>query len=54
VPIVLVLQTVRPGQEEDFVGFFMKLAPTEAAHAVEKLATQAEEQILIAVDAQKT
>lgn len=53
VPIVLVLQTVRPGEEEQFLSFFMKLSPSEAAHAVEKLATQAEEQILIAVDAQK-
>ncbi|NUP11799.1 MAG: hypothetical protein HOW73_37605 [Polyangiaceae bacterium] len=52
VPIVLVLQTVQPGNEDEFLGFFLKLSPTEAANAVEKLATQAEEQILIAADAQ--
>jgi len=51
VPIVLVLSTVRVGSEEDFLAFFLKLSPTEAANAVEKLATQAEEQILIAADA---
>lgn len=52
VPIVLVLSTIRPGDEETFLNFFLKLSPTEAAGAVEKLATQAEEQILIAADAQ--
>lgn len=52
VPIVLVLQTVRAGEEEEFLAFFLKLTPPEAANAVEKLATQAEEQILIAADAQ--
>ncbi len=52
VPIVLVLSSVQKGTEDDFLGFFLKLSPTEAANAVEKLATQAEEQILIAADAQ--
>ena len=51
VPMVLVLSTVRAGAEDDFLNFFLKLSPTEAANAVEKLATQAEEQILIAADA---
>ncbi len=52
VPIVLVLSTIQPGAEEEFLSFFLKLSPTEAANAVEKLANQAEEQILIAADAQ--
>jgi hypothetical protein len=52
VPIVLVLSTVQPGMEGEFLGFFLKLSPSEAANAVEKLANQAEEQILIAADAQ--
>ncbi len=52
VPIVLVLSTVQPGLEDEFLSFFVKLSPTEAANAVEKLANQAEEQILIAADAQ--
>ena len=52
VPMVLVLSTVRAGAEDDFLNFFLKLSPTEAANAVEKLATQAEEQILMAADAQ--
>jgi hypothetical protein len=52
VPIVLVLSTIQPGREDEFLDFFLKLSPTEAANAVEKLAHQAEEQILIAADAQ--
>ncbi|MBL9023601.1 MAG: hypothetical protein JNL21_15505 [Myxococcales bacterium] len=52
VPIVLVLSTVHPGAEEEFLSFFLKLSPSEAANAVEKLANQAEEQILAAADAQ--
>ena len=52
VPIVLVLSTVQPGMEGEFLSFFLKLSPPEAANAVEKLANQAEEQILIAADAQ--
>ncbi len=52
VPIVLVLSTIQPGMEDEFLSFFVKLSPTEAANAVEKLANQAEEQILIAADAQ--
>lgn len=51
VPMVLVLSTIRQGEEENFLSFFLKLSPAEAANAVEKLATQAEEQILIAADA---
>ncbi len=51
VPIVLVLSTVRVGMEDDFLNFFLRLSPPEAANAVEKLATQAEEQILMAADA---
>jgi hypothetical protein len=42
---------VKPGREEDFLGFFLKLSPSEAAVAVEKIAAQAEEQILAAADA---
>lgn len=53
VPIVLVLSTVKPGMEDEFLDFFLKLSPNEAANAVEKLASQAEEQILIAADAQR-
>jgi hypothetical protein len=52
VPIVLVLSTIQPGGEDEFLAFFLKLSPTESANAVEKLANQAEEQILIAADAQ--
>lgn len=52
VPIILVLSTVKPGMEDEFLDFFLKLSPNEAANAVEKLASQAEEQILIAADAQ--
>lgn len=52
VPIVLVLSTIQPGAEDEFLSFFLKLSPSEAANAVEKLANQAEEQILIAADAQ--
>jgi hypothetical protein len=51
VPMVLVLGEVKPGREEDFLGFFLKLSPSEAAVAVEKIAAQAEEQILAAADA---
>jgi hypothetical protein len=52
VSIVLVLGTIQPGLEDDFLDFFMALPPLEAAHAVEKLAHQAEERILAAADAQ--
>lgn len=52
VSIVLVLGTIQPGLEDDFLDFFMALPPVEAAHAVEKLAHQAEERILAAADAQ--
>jgi hypothetical protein len=52
VSIVLVLGTIQHGLEEDFLEFFMALAPVEAAHTVERLAHQAEERILAAADAQ--
>jgi hypothetical protein len=52
VSIVLVLGTIQPGLEDDFLDFFMALPPLEAAHAVERLAHQAEERILAAADAQ--
>lgn len=51
VPMVLVLGEVKPGHEEEFLGFFLKLSPAEAAVAVEKIAAQAEDQILAAADA---
>ncbi len=53
VPMVLVLSEVKVGSEQDFLSFFLKLSSSEAALAVEKLATQAEEQILIAADAKR-
>ena len=53
VPMVLVLSEVKAGSEQDFLSFFLKLSASEAALAVEKLATQAEEQILIAADAKR-
>jgi len=52
VPVVLVLSTVQPGLEAEFLQFFTKLSPIEAANAVEKLSNQAEEQILAQADAQ--
>ena len=51
VPIVLVLRGVKEGGDDEFLDFFLKLAPSEAAAAVEKLAAAAEEEILIAADA---
>lgn len=51
VPIVLVLRGVKEGGEDEFLEFFLKLSPSEASSAVEKLAAAAEEEILIAADA---
>ncbi len=51
VPIVLVLRGVKEGSENEFLDFFLKLSPSEASSAVEKLAAAAEEEILIAADA---
>lgn len=52
VPIVLVLSTVHLGREQEFWGFFSKLSTPEQAATVAQLASQAEEQILAAADAQ--
>ncbi|WP_434046588.1 MULTISPECIES: hypothetical protein [Sorangium] len=51
IPIVLVLSGVKPGLEPEFIQFLRSLPPTDAAAAVEKLASQAEERILAAADA---
>jgi hypothetical protein len=51
IPIVLVLSGVNPGLEAAFVQHFNGLSPADAAGAVEKLASQAEERILAAADA---
>lgn len=51
IPIVLVLSGVNQGLEAPFVKFFTGLSDTDAASAVEKLASQAEERILAAADA---
>ncbi len=52
-PIVLVLSTVNPGLEPQFLQFFKGLSTEDAAHTVEKLAAQAEEKILAAADANR-
>ncbi len=52
-PIVLVLSTVNPGLEPQFLQFFRGLSIEDAASTVEKLAAQAEERILAAADAQR-
>lgn len=51
IPIVLVLSGVKPGLEPEFIQFLSSLPPADAAAAVEKLASQAEERILAAADA---
>ena len=51
IPIVLVLSGVKPGLELEFIQFLRSLPPADAAAAVEKLASQAEERILAAADA---
>jgi hypothetical protein len=50
-PIVLVLSGVNAGLESQFLDFFDRLAPAEAAETVDRLATQAEERILAAAEA---
>lgn len=52
VPIVLVLSSIQRGQETTFLDAFLRLTPPDAAQAVEKLAAEAEERILVAADAQ--
>lgn len=52
-PIVLVLSTVNPGLEPQFLQFFKGLSTEDAALTVEKLAAQAEERILAAADANR-
>ena len=52
-PIVLVLSTVNPGLEPQFLQFFKGLSVEDAATTVEKLAAQAEEKILAAADANR-
>jgi hypothetical protein len=52
IPVVLVLGAVQPGMERQFLDYFLRLNPSDAGTAVERLAEQAEEQILIAADAQ--
>lgn len=51
IPIVLALSGVQPGLEAEFIQYFRSLPPAEAAEAVEKLASQAEERILAAAEA---
>jgi hypothetical protein len=51
IPIVLVLSGVNPGLEPEFIQYLKSLSPPDAAAAVEKLASQAEERILAAADA---
>lgn len=51
IPIVLVLSGVNPGLEAQFIQYLRSLSPPDAASAVEKLASQAEERILAAADA---
>ncbi len=52
VPVVLVLSSIRGGQETEFLDAFLRLSAPEAGEAVEKLAAEAEERILVAADAQ--
>ncbi len=52
IPMVLVLSSVPPGAERQFLSYFLQLPPAEASVAVERMAEQAEEQILAAADAQ--
>ena len=52
VPIILALSSVQRGRETEFLDAFMRLSPQESAMAVEKLAAEAEERILVAADAQ--
>lgn len=51
IPIVLVLSGVNQGLEAQFIQYLRALSVPDAATAVEKLASQAEERILAAADA---
>jgi hypothetical protein len=51
VPVALVLGGVTPGLEKQFLRYFEALPVADAATVVQKLAAQAEEQILAAADA---
>ncbi|MBI4704643.1 MAG: hypothetical protein HY744_26360 [Deltaproteobacteria bacterium] len=51
IPVVLVLGGVTPGLEKQFLRYFDGLPPADAAVVVQKLAAQAEEQILAAAGA---
>jgi len=50
--IVLVLSTIVKGREGEWIDAFLKMNHQGQADAVDKLAQQAEEQILVAADAQ--
>ncbi|HSN99199.1 MAG TPA: hypothetical protein VLS89_12980, partial [Candidatus Nanopelagicales bacterium] len=54
IPIVLVMSGVNPGLEAQFIQYLRSLSPEDAANAVEKLASQAEERILAAAEAQRS
>lgn len=54
IPIVLVMSGVNPGLEAQFIQYLRSLSPEDAAGAVEKLASQAEERILAAAEAQRS
>jgi hypothetical protein len=54
IPIVLVMSGVNPGLEPEFIQYLRSLSPEDAAAAVEKLASQAEERILAQAEAQRS
>ena len=51
IPVALVLGGVTPGLEKQFLRYFEALPVADAAMVVEKLAAQAEEQIIAAAEA---
>jgi hypothetical protein len=51
IPVALILGGVTPGLEKQFLRYFEALPVADAATVVQKLAAQAEEQILAAADA---
>ena len=51
IPVALVLGGVSPGLEKQFLRYFEALPIADAAQWVQKVAAQAEEQILAAADA---
>lgn len=51
IPVQLIMRGVTPGLEKQFVRYFEALPIADAAQVVQKLAAQAEEQILAAADA---